>query len=408
VRAFSAAAAAGVSALVLAGAAHASFPASQGRLLLISEDQGFAAPTLIRGDDNVLVGAPVGVNGTAAISPDGTQIAMVDTVPFFPGLPPPVLIVGSLLGEFDVLPVSSVGGRPTWSPDGSRIAYASSTSGNWDIYVSDNSGSAPVDVTASSPAADTEPRWSPDGTKIAFDSNRGGDVDVYSMNPDGSGVTNLTASPAQDTLGDWSPDSQRIVFSSTRSGGGDLYVMGRSGSPVTRLTSDPGADTHAAWSPDGTTIAFSNNSDGDDEVYRIGPDGSGLLKVTNNATEDLVQDWQALRDTSAPKVHALKSTGRRGGTGRFRFTVQEDSRTASIDLEYSYRTKHGSSFGEGTETLRDLRAGHVYAIPFRAKELAGAPKVFRFCVTATDPSANASNRSCARVTLLPPKKKKKR
>jgi Tol biopolymer transport system component len=277
-----------------------------------------------------------------------------------------------------------------------------------DIYVADTSGSAPVDVTASSAAADSEPRWSPDGTKIAFDSDRGGNVDVYAMNPDGSGVTDLTPGAGDDTLGDWSPDSQRIVFSSTRTGGGDLYVMSRTGSPVTRLTSVPRAETHAAWSPDGTTIAFSSDADGDNEVYRIAPDGSGLLKVTNNSTEDVVQDWQALHDTSAPRVHALKSTGRRGGTGRFRFTIQEDSGTASIEVEYSYRTRNGTAGGFGSQTLRHIRAGHVYGIAFRTKELTGAPKSFRFCVTGTDASVNIGKRSCARFYLLPKKKKKKR
>ena len=142
----------------------------------------------------------------------------MNTVPFFPGIQVPDLIVGSLLGEFNVLPISGLAGRVSWSPDGSKIAFAGNANGNWDIYVVDAGGGSPVDLTSSSPAADTEPRWSPNGSKIAFDSDRGGNVDVYSMSPDGSAVTDMTSNPAADTLGDWSPDSQRIVFSSTRTG----------------------------------------------------------------------------------------------------------------------------------------------------------------------------------------------
>jgi len=398
----------GAAALVLAGVSQAAFPASQGRVLLISEDQGFAAPALLRNGQPLVTGVPVGIHGTAAMSPDGTQLALVNTVPFFPDVAVPDLIVGSLLGEFDVFPLSGLAGRASWSPDGSKIAFAGNASGNWDIYVVDAGGGSPVDLTSSSPAADTEPRWSPNGAKIAFDSDRSGNVDVYSMSPDGSGVTDLTSNPAADTLGDWSPDSQRIVFSSTRTANGDLYVMGASGAPTTRITSGSGADTHAAWSPDGGTIAFSNDSDGDNDVYEVAPDGSGLARITNNATEDLVQDWQALHDTTAPAIHALKSSGRRGSGGRFRFTIREDSGTAAVSLEYSYRIKNGSAGGFGTQTFHGLRAGHVYAISFPKRLLSDAPSSFRFCVTAIDPSANDSRRSCARFHVLPKKKPKKK
>lgn len=402
------AAASTLAALSLCAASKAAFPAAQGRLLTVSEDQGFATASLLRNGKFVPVGVPIGIHGTAAMSPNGTQLVMVDTVPLFLETQVPALLTASLLGEFEVLPITGVTGRPSWSPDGTKIAYAGNASGNWDIYVADAAGGSAVDLTSSSPANETEPRWSPDGTKIAFQSDRTGNLDIYTMNPDGTGVTNLTANPAQDTLGDWSPDSHSIVFSSTRTGNGDVYVMGATGIPTTRLTNDPGADTHAAWSPDGSTIAYSNDGDGDNEVYEIAPDGSGLTRITNNATEDLVQDWQALRDTTPPRIHALKSTGRRGGRGRFRFTVKENSGTVSVKVEYSYDVRNGSVVGFGSQTFRHVRAGRIYGIPSDPGELGGTPKSFRFCLTATDSSANVGNRSCARFHVLPKATKRKR
>ena len=55
------------------------------------------------------------------------------------------------------------------------------------------------------PADDRDPTWSPDGTRLAFASNRPGNWDIYRMEADGSGVTNLTNHPAADIQPVWSP-----------------------------------------------------------------------------------------------------------------------------------------------------------------------------------------------------------
>jgi dipeptidyl aminopeptidase/acylaminoacyl peptidase len=91
---------------------------------------------------------------------------------------------------------------PSWSPDGTKIAFASNRDGNWEIYVVNADGSGSQRLT-NNPATDLRPRWSPDGTKIAFQSDRDGNQEIYSMNPDGSGQTNLTHNPADDILYDW-------------------------------------------------------------------------------------------------------------------------------------------------------------------------------------------------------------
>ena len=55
------------------------------------------------------------------------------------------------------------------------------------------------------PYYDENLSWSPDGTKIAFASDRDGNGEIYVMNADGSNQTRLTSDPADDYYPSWSP-----------------------------------------------------------------------------------------------------------------------------------------------------------------------------------------------------------
>ena len=72
------------------------------------------------------------------------------------------------------------------------------------------------------PSSDSEPTWSPDGTKIAFSTNRGptGDMEIFVMNADGTNPVNLTNSPANESDPDWQP-----VQGTPRSGPGPRAVL---------------------------------------------------------------------------------------------------------------------------------------------------------------------------------------
>ena len=103
--------------------------------------------------------------------------------------------------------------------------------------------------SSSDPPYDVNPSWSPDGTKIAFDSSRDGNTEIYVMDADGSNQINLTNNSAFDGCFDWSPDGSKIVFTSDRGGNfvsritsdnitmSEIYVMDANGSNQTRLTS---------------------------------------------------------------------------------------------------------------------------------------------------------------------------
>lgn len=90
---------------------------------------------------------------------------------------------------------------PRFSPDGSRIAFVSDRSGDAQIYTMDVDGNNVQQVTSSS-AFDASPTWSPDGTEIAFER----DGEIYKINADGSGSPqNLTNNSERDASPFWSP-----------------------------------------------------------------------------------------------------------------------------------------------------------------------------------------------------------
>jgi TolB protein len=180
--------------------------------------------------------------------------------------------------------------RSEWSPDGTKIAFASYRDGNFEIYVMNADGSGQTNIS-NNPAYDLGPEWSPDGTKIAFFSQRDNDNDeIYVMNADGSGQTRLTIAGDADDFGpEWSPDGTKIAFASNRdtTTHHEIYVMNADGSGQTRLTNSSADESWSSWSPDGTKIAFESVIYEDGSIYVMNAaDGSNQTRLTTNSTMD--------------------------------------------------------------------------------------------------------------------------
>ena len=71
--------------------------------------------------------------------------------------------------------------NPAWSPDGSRIAYESTKSGNSEIWVMNADGTGEQVNVSQHEAYDSGPAWSPDGTQITFMSRRTGQEDIWAV-----------------------------------------------------------------------------------------------------------------------------------------------------------------------------------------------------------------------------------
>jgi serine/threonine protein kinase/Tol biopolymer transport system component len=100
---------------------------------------------------------------------------------------------------------------------------------------------------------ETHPSLAADGSFFVYAREAGDDSNIFWQRVGGGNPRNLTAdSPADDSQPALSPDGQRIAFRSERDGGG-LYLMGATGESVVRLT---GEGYDPAWSPDGAWIVY--------------------------------------------------------------------------------------------------------------------------------------------------------
>jgi|SRR5262245_4873155 len=196
---------------------------------------------------------------------------------------PQIFVIGSNgAGETNITRSAAGNDSPSWSPDGTKMAFSSNRDGNWEIYVMNADGSGITRLTANRSADDASPAWSPDGSKIAFHSNRDDNYEIYLMNADGSGQTNLTKeSRAEDASPSWAPDGSRIVFASE----GDLYTMRADGSQQVRLTSGKTDDLFPSWSPDGTKIALSAGVGSKSYIDVLNADGTGRRRLTRGGFE---------------------------------------------------------------------------------------------------------------------------
>jgi Tol biopolymer transport system component len=159
----------------------------------------------------------------------------------------------------------------TISPDGQRAASVRVESPvRSDIWILDLQRGGATRLT-NGPGNNTGPTWSPDGTRIAFVSDRNNRLEIYVKPADGSGVETQVTSDGRPfkALGNWTEDAHAIVYSvldpKTQR---DLWIAPIDGGGAPRpYLQTPFNEVNPSLSPDGRWLSYLSDETGEIEMY---------------------------------------------------------------------------------------------------------------------------------------------
>ena len=238
--------------------------------------------------------------GSPAWSPDGSRIAFLDFDPFAGGS---ALAVIDAEGGAEPIELAERASVARWSPDGTRLAYIidqpdsvnEPTPAPGELWVVNADGTDARRLAETGPFSGM-PSWSPDGTRIAFVSGEeSGAISIYDL---GAKRATVVASEESAYLSDaiWSPDGERIAFvassDSLFSASAYVGVVDADGGPIQAgAEQDDAYFITPTWSPDGEWIAVARSSDGMAlELLLLEPGGTDVRVVAYNV--QAIADWR--------------------------------------------------------------------------------------------------------------------
>jgi Tol biopolymer transport system component len=369
--------AASVLALAAARTAEAAFPGGNGKITFQSDRHGPVEIYAMTPGETATRITTSNNSSDPSYSPDGSKIAFIGGSKTNSSFEVWVMNADGS-GRRQVTNTTAAEQEPAWSPDGTRLVYAS----NSELWTINVDGTRRRQLTSTS-SSETEPAWSPDGSKIAFKRSQ----DIWVMNSDGTGEANVTPnSPAPCTSncyqgGDedpaWSPDGSRIAYvhgygppTNPNAGGGvpNIWTMDPNGGNKVNVSNNPDTSaTQPAWSPDETKIAYVGVASGstDRNIYVMNADGTSQGPIDTSTAHDINPDWQPIT-LAVNDVRVKEKNTNAVFTVRLSANSEETITVNYATADGSAKTPADYTAQSGTLTFEPGQTAQQIAIPIRS------------------------------------------
>ncbi len=199
---------------------------------------------------------------------------------------------------------------PSWSPDGTQIAYVSFETNLPRIYIQTIATGERRQIT-NYPNINSSPVWSPDGTKLAMVLSKDGSPDIYVQDLVTNVLTRITDHPAVETEPSWTPDGRSLVFMSDRTGQPQIYQidLGAESWDVERLTYDCFYCAKGKLLPDGVNLVHVRRQTRQSSSYSIAILNIETLRVIT-LTDTSLDESPSLAPNGSMIIYATKFNGR--------------------------------------------------------------------------------------------------
>ncbi|WP_374347367.1 Tol-Pal system beta propeller repeat protein TolB [Chitinimonas sp.] len=205
---------------------------------------------------------------------------------------------------------------PTWSSDGSKLAYVSFERKKAVVFVQDLFAGTRR-AAAAFKGSNSAPAFTPDGNSLIVTLTLDGISQLYKVPVAGGEPQRLSRSSSIDTEARVSPDGQTIAFTSDRGGSPQLYLMSANGGDAQRLSFDGNYNVTPRFSPDGKTITYIRRDGG-----RF---GVASLDIASRQVQTLTDGPVDESPTFAPNGKLILYASEVGGRGVLA-TVSSDGR----------------------------------------------------------------------------------
>ena len=251
-------------------------------MLHVADSDGYAPKTIMTSKHSLI---------SPAWSPDGSKIAYAT----FEHGPVTVYVQDLATGKRQrLVHTKDQVSAPAWSPDGRKLAVVISRKGRRDIYIVDLATRGLKQLTHTSAANfNTEPVWAPDGKSIVYTSHSGGRPQLYRVNVDGGRAKRITFEGKYNTRGTFSPDGKLLAMVHGDRSGYHIAVLELE-TGTFRVLTETGLDESPTFAPNGSMILYATRSRKRGVLAAVSTDGRVSQRY------ELLEGWDAREPAWGP------------------------------------------------------------------------------------------------------------